>query len=214
MASYLLSEIQVEYLQELIQRELTLEVIDRHKILSGTAYEFQGEERDVMFLSLSLDDTSHNMAFYHLNKPDVFNVSITRARTRQEVLCSFHETQLKPSSLVRQYIESISVNGQHDAKETSSKDLFLHELKTALVETGVKTWEAFEVAGLEIDLVAGKENQILGIDLIGYPGQFEDAFNTERYKILARAGFKIMPLAYSRWLFNREKCLKQIIDQL
>jgi len=79
-----------------------------------------------------------------------------------------------------------------------------------LQQSSLKTWEAFEVAGLEIDLVAGKENQIVGIDLIGYPGQFEDAFNTERYKILARAGFKIMPLAYSRWLFNRDACLAMI----
>lgn len=204
---------QVEHLRELIRSELTLDIIDRHKILSGTAYEFQGEERDVMFLSLSLDDNSHSMAFYHLNKPDVFNVSITRARTRQEVLYSFNETQLKTNSLVRQYIESISSNGKLSNQNPTSKDLFLQEVKSALQQSGLKTWEAFEVAGLEIDLVAGKEKQIVGIDLIGYPGQFEDAFNTERYKILARAGFKMMPLAYSRWLFNREACLAMIIRE-
>ncbi|NQZ75795.1 MAG: AAA family ATPase [Ekhidna sp.] len=80
---------QVDYLGGRILKEISESDIVRHKIICGTAYSFQGEERDIMLLSMTIDDASHHSAVIHLNKPDVFNVAITRARSLQNIYISF-----------------------------------------------------------------------------------------------------------------------------
>ena len=63
-----------------------------------------------MFLSLALDDRSHGTAFSYLQRPDVFNVSITRARNRQVILHSFDPRKLGADGLARKYLEQRSGN--------------------------------------------------------------------------------------------------------
>ena len=76
---------QADYINEAIANTFSLELIDKHQILCTTPYGFQGEERDVIHLSLGVDDNTHPTAIRHMNRPDVFNVSITRARSIQVV---------------------------------------------------------------------------------------------------------------------------------
>ena len=40
-----------------------LDAIEKHDLLIGTAYSFQGEERDVMLLTFTLDADSHPTSF-------------------------------------------------------------------------------------------------------------------------------------------------------
>ena len=70
---------QVNYIKSKVNDIFTNEVIRKHKILIGTPYHFQGEERDHVFISLAIDATSHFASINYLNKEDVFNVLISRA---------------------------------------------------------------------------------------------------------------------------------------
>jgi hypothetical protein len=63
---------------------------------------------------------------------------------------------------------------------------------------------------LTMDLVAMRDGTCCGVDLVGYPGEFEGSFPTERYKMFYRAGFKILPVPYSRWILDRDRCLDAI----
>ncbi|MCP4159213.1 MAG: hypothetical protein GY760_03995, partial [Deltaproteobacteria bacterium] len=53
-------------------------------------------------------------------------------------------------------------------------------------------------------------NKTFGIDLIGYPGEFENAFSLDRYKMLKRAGLRTFPLPYVNWVLNRDRCIDEI----
>jgi hypothetical protein len=53
-----------------------------------------------------------------------------------------------------------------------------------------------------------------GVDLVGYPGAYESAFPLERYKMFHRAGLSIIPLSYTLWRANRQRCLQAILDGL
>ena len=99
---------QVDALTESLLTDFSVGEIEKHKIRVGTAYSFQGEERDVMLLSFAVDSTSHHSAFLHINKEDVFNVSITRARNRQLVFHSFFDKDLKGKSILRDYVAAVS----------------------------------------------------------------------------------------------------------
>jgi len=201
---------QVDYLSGRFEKLFTIEQIERHRLTIGTAYSFQGEERDVMFLSLNLDNQSHHTAFHHLNKNDVFNVSITRARSLQYVCYSMDISQLKTESLLREYFENYKSGMQTPATRNDTKDVFMDEVTAELKALEFKIWTAYPIAGQTIDLIIAKADKIYGIDLIGYPGEYEDSFSIERYKMLNRAGLQTFPLPYTFWTIDRAQCLREI----
>lgn len=202
---------QVVVLNKMIEANFGLEDIQKHNIRVATAYGFQGEERDVMFLSMGVDSKSHHSAFIHLNKSDVFNVSITRAKQEQRIYVSIHKKDLPASSLLRQYWAGVSAFKKPSSQIINYHDDFLLEVKTYLeVNKLTKIWVAFSVAGLKIDLLLKIDDRYVGINLIGYPGEFESAYNIERNRILQRAGIKIFPLPYSDWLFTPEETRNEL----
>ncbi len=202
---------QVDFLQKQIQKTYTLDVIDRHRILIGTAHSFQGEERDMMFISLVLGASDHPTAFRYLNQPDVFNVSITRARSQQHVFTSLDASQLKPHSLVRQYLESVVRQAKTPALPRENKDAFLDEITEVIRNLGItEIYRAYSIAGVEIDLLVTHSQSTYCIDAIGYPGDFAESFSIERYKVLHRVGLTAFPVVYSHWqLLNA-----QVVNEL
>ncbi len=200
---------QVELLSEKVKRKFSLHQIERHKLNIATAYGFQGEERDVMFLSFVLDNESHPTAFRHINKKDIFNVSITRAKSLQYIIHSLNINELKPDSLLRQYLDSFKTSHK-ELKPNKVKDLFIDEVVVDLQKLNLAIWVAYPIAGLKIDIIVQHRNKTFGIDLIGYPGNFEESFSLERYKMLQRAGLTCFPLPYTYWVSDKESCLEEI----
>ncbi len=208
---------QVDLLAKMLMDEFAISEIEKHKIRVGTAYSFQGEERDVMYLSFAVDSESHHSALHHINKEDVFNVSITRSRNKQHVYLSLTEKDLKGGSLLRAYLSESNEAFTNGFKGTTGRDLFLVQVKAVLKEWKLESyWSGFSIAGLKVDLLLKFNDQYLGIDLVGYPGEFEDVFGIERYRVLSRAGIKVFPLPYSDWYFENEstrKILKEFVYQ-
>ncbi len=185
---------QIDYLMKELSNQLSIAQIEKHNLLIGTAYSFQGEERDVMLLSFVLDDSSHPSAFNQINQPDVFNVSITRGRSLQYIYTSLNIKKLKRDSLLKAYLESISKDTiPWNDEKTRIIDRFTKSVRDELGKLKIKTWIAFPVAGMEIDIIIQFNDKIFGIDLTGYPGEFENAFSLERYKMFNRAGLKNIP---------------------
>ncbi len=204
---------QADYLGELILREIPIEAIRKHKILVGTPHSFQGEERDIMCLSFALDKKSSATAFRYMNQPDVFNVMVTRARVQQVIFLSIREGDLNKDSLLASYLLYFRGYYQEPAcGRLSQLPDSAHPVYDALNKAGYTVWSSFDVAGMEMDFVIQKKGRTLGIDLIGFPGRFEDAFSLERYKMLKRAGMRIFPLAYSEWGRSQQECLDSILD--
>ncbi|UII25338.1 AAA domain-containing protein [Fulvivirga maritima] len=203
---------QVDYLGELLVNAFTISEIEKHQLRVGTAYSFQGEERDIMHLSFAVDKDTHHSAFIHLNKEDVFNVSITRARQRQYLYLSIKPEELKKESLFSMYVQSVNKQRlKYQNEDAELHDRFLDEVSEALTEAGInEMWPNYQVAGLSMDLLLKKENRYIGVDLIGFPGAYESAYGVERYRILHRAGIKVFPLPYSDWYFEREETLKAL----
>jgi hypothetical protein len=202
---------QVDYIFNILTKRLPLNILNKHNLVVGTAYTFQGEERDVMFLSFAIDADHHANVLYYLNRPDIFNVSITRGRSAQHIYTSITPNQIKQDTLLSKYLGYINHVQQVEQTETSQyADLFLFDVKETLEQLGIKTWVAYSIAGLKIDLVIEYAGHTYGIDLVGYPGKFEHAFSLERYKMFHRAGLKIFPLPYTFWSVKRDECLHEL----
>ena len=73
---------QVELIKKDILKTFSGDIIQRHQIEVGTAHTFQGDERDVILMSWAIAQNAHAQSLTFLQKPNLFNVAITRARKR------------------------------------------------------------------------------------------------------------------------------------
>lgn len=203
---------QAEFLEKAINKQFTAQQRLAFNIRVSTPYGFQGEERDVMLLSFAIDNDSARAAAY-LNREDVFNVSITRAKQRQVIFYSVDERRLTENNLFRHYLSydhNVCLRGDTQALRCE----FAEALQGALVKEGIDVWLGYDIAGQQVDVVCAYNGNIIGIDLVGYTGEFEDYFSLQSYKTLHRAGIDVIPMPYSLWVREADKCLNLIRDRL
>nr|MBX2843582.1 DNA2/NAM7 family helicase [Flammeovirgaceae bacterium] len=209
---------QVDYLAALFHKELQIKELEKHEITIGTAHSFQGEERDMMFLSFAFDETASGGTFTHLNKDDIFNVAVTRARVKQFVILSTPLDKIPANSHLKKYIGSIGlVHENKDKENLNASNLlyceFANEVADYFKILGFNSFIGYPIAGLNIDMLLEKDGRLLGIDLIGYPGVYSHPFELERYQMLQRAGLQILPLTYLRWEKHKQECSDIITSQ-
>lgn len=203
---------QVAHLIDAIGKQINADDVERHDIRVATPYGFQGEERDIMLLSMAIDNNSRRAASY-LNKPDVFNVAVSRARQKQYVFKSIDELGLPPNNLLRQYIQShYAFTTLH--KEECQPDEFQLQVTKTLEQHGLQCWKGYEMLGTYVDILVRGEKHYMIIDLIGYPGPWQDHFELNSYKVIKRAGMDVFPLSYHLWLTNKPLCVDAIVSRL
>lgn len=204
---------QVENISKEITNNFTLTELKKHQVSINTPYGFQGDERDIMILSFVVDNSANAMSFRYLNKEEVFNVAITRARKMQHIVHSIDTKALKSDYLLRQYLESFEKTKLKTQTENKQdiKNEFALDVKKELEIRGFEIHIGFNIAGLNVDIVACKDGHNYGIDLIGFPGMYEEAISMERYKMLTRANLPTFPLAYTYWIADKNKTIMQFI---
>lgn len=203
---------QVKNLKKAISEAIPLDLLKKHQILIGTPFHFQGEERDIMLISLCVDKTSHIGAINYLNRGDVFNVLITRARNKQIVFSSIETSELPSNSLLKEYLDSSTAQNSIQSGN-ESYDAFSRQVKDFLIDSGFDIFkEATYVSGVLIDLVIINENKCVCIDLIGYPGDYEAQFSLEDLRILNRIQTPVFFLPYSSWYLEQDESKVKLIN--
>ncbi len=199
---------QADHLRKQFRKSLSDEELVRHRILIGTAHDFQGEERDLMYISWAIDEHTPSGVFRFLDREDVFNVSITRARVAQFLFLSIDHHELPKQSLLARYLVDAGIEQSVIPvdKTPSLGDPFLKEVSNFLLQQGVENiMENYHIAGLEIDLVFVYQGKTYCVDLVGYPGPYESAIPTSHWKMLGRLGLHPLVLPYSHWVFRRKE---------
>lgn len=174
-----------------------------------TSHSFQGDERDHIILSLALDDHSPEGARRFAEREDVFNVAITRARNRMDVLHSFTPENLPASSLLRRYLAQAPLpSTQKKRIETT-----LADLAPALSAIGWKPLPQNSISGVPIDLLIQREGKIIAIDLIGTAGEEGQAISLSKSLILQRSGIPLYALRLDEWLLSKNKVIEFFHNQ-
>ncbi|HKD75530.1 MAG TPA: AAA domain-containing protein [Ktedonobacterales bacterium] len=206
---------QVKYLNKTLAARLKPRLLQEHQIEVGTAHAYQGEERDIMLLSFAVDPTSHHSAIAFLNQQNLFNVSITRARSRQVIFTSLDVRGLPREHLITGYLQYAMDLLEEDVMPASvSRDDFVGEMAQALQEQGYTTFFDYPVAGFDIPLVVTHPNgATIAIECDGIPETqtFPDEIDpVARQAILERAGWQVHRLPYRRWVSDPAGCLTEI----
>lgn len=203
---------QADALADALFKQFSATELEKYRLRADTPFGFQGEERDIMYLSFAVDPQSKRAAVY-LNREDVFNVAITRAREQQHLFVSVAAQELPSNSLLRRYLESSrQFNARH--RQNDQLDQFQRQLCDALAGHNIETWPGYEIAGTEVDILCRWQGEYLALDLIGFPGPWMDFFELDTYKILQRAKVPMLPISYGLWLKNPGACIERIRSKL
>jgi hypothetical protein len=206
---------QSSHLEKMVFDQISLNDLRRHNIRVGTPFSFQGEERDHMLISCCVDSSTSGNAYTYLNRDDVFNVAITRARDFQTLFISTDLDGLKSGSKLKAYLKYIAeYEYQCSSPVDFAHDSFQDEICNWLTKRGVDTHKNYLVAGISIDIMAVYHGHAVAIDLIGFDGDLHAALSLTQFKLLQRAGLESFLLPYQEWKEQTENVLQALMIRL
>lgn len=211
---------QVELIKKAIMQVLSESTIRKHKIEVGTAHTFQGDEKDIMILSWCVANNSFTQSLTFLQKPNLFNVAITRAR--KKLICFLSkDPKTLPEGLLRDYIEYIQnyINKAAPVDtfdENIYKNSFEKEVAKTLRAEGLNVIAGVETAGFSTDLtVSDSEGHSILVEIDGVEDNIR-TYNTnmKKHAILERCGLKIVRITYREWHYSPTACVERIKSAL
>jgi len=164
----LLGDVQAEFILSMLVDKLGMEEILKRRLICGDAYSFQGDERDVMFLSMVI---ANNAKFTALTKgSDIrrFNVAASRARNQMWL---FHSVELEDlnNNCVRYALLKYCLEENEPKEEIeSSKSLLLNDfeenIEKCIKESGYKVTPKVKVGKYTIDFIVETDLSHLASD--------------------------------------------------
>ena len=223
---YLLGDEQVELIQKLIIEKIDTIDIEKHNILCGNPSHFQGDERDVMFLTM-VDSNSGEGPLRMMTdgteaaRKKRYNVAASRAKDQMWVINSLDaNNDLKTGDIRKEFLEYI--NNPKDfilteEIEKNSESIFEEEVVKYLVSEGYHIKQQWEVGAYRIDMVALFQDKKIAIECDGekwHSTEEQIKQDMERQSILERCGWEFIRIRGSKYFKNPEFTMKDVIDEL
>ena len=216
----LLGENQANHIQDLLRKKIGDEEYFARKIVCGDAYAFQGDERDLMFLSLVV---APNARFSALTKEDDirrFNVAASRGRNRMWL---FHSVDLSDLSqnCVRYKLLSYCIDPGRVKKDLKLVEhLFESEFERdvfKLIESqGYSISPQVRVGKYRIDLVIEGLRNRLAIECDGDSWHGVDQWDRdwERQQQLERVGWKFCRIRASEYYRDPHRAIQPVLKKI
>jgi len=206
---------QVEQLKISVGMVLSEHMIKKHKIEIGTAHTFQGDERDIILMSWAFAPNSFVQSLTFLQKPNLFNVAITRARYKMINFVSKDPRELG-DGLLRSYLSYVQeyevrqkAIENKEIVENFYKNNFEKEIAQAIRDLGHEVQAGVEIAGYSVDLLV---NDKIAIECDGVEDSKRlSGTNMKKQAILERSGFKINRVTYREWQYSPKACIDRLL---
>lgn len=226
----LLGADQAKYIEKLISQDDKIQAtdIEERRILCGDSSNFQGDERDVIFLSMvdCPSDPATSLSLQGFGVQDStrkrYNVAASRARDQLWVVHSLdYNVNLKAGDIRRGLIEYAinpgNVNAQKAAVTTLADSEFEIQVAMNLKARGYHIVQQWEVGAYRIDMVAVYGDKKIAIECDGdryhsSPAQVRN--DMERQTILERIGWRFIRIRGSEYFRNPEKTMERVVGEL
>ena len=214
----LLGTEQAALIDQRIRNELGIPFIEKYQVRVGDPAVFQGDERDIMFLSM-VATPGNASALSGVAYEQRFNVAASRARERMILVRSVELEQLSPNDKLRRaLLEHFRSPFPNDTEQAADAFLrcesdFEREVFQALFDRGYALDTQVRVGQYRIDMVVeGDEDRRLAIECDGdrYHGPEQWPADMQRQRTLERAGWRFWRCFASR--FVRERAV--VLDEL
>jgi very-short-patch-repair endonuclease len=234
----LLGDSQAEHISHLLLQEVGPEVMEERDLVCGNPYTFQGNERDIIMLSL-VSAPKPGERISALTRQDAkqrFNVAASRARDQMWL---FHSAKLEdlspnPDCVRRKLLEyclnplknslsenSVNIKSMYEAisnRDHSSRppqpfdSWFEVEVMLAIARRGYQVISQVEVSEYRIDLVIEGSQSKLAVECDGdrWHGPERYEYDMARQRQLERSGWEFFRVRGSSFYLNPEEALKPL----
>ncbi len=221
----LLGDEQAKLIQNIAMEKIPLQDFEKRRILCGNAANFQGDERDVIFISL-VDNNNSNSPLRIVSEgvgkstKQRYNVAISRAKNQIWVIHSLNiNADLKASDMRKNLIEyaenpdSFKNNIKTNNKINSQ---FIEEVASNLISKGFDVVKQWEVGSYFIDMVVISGSKKVAIELDGelYNNSNNIREDMERQAVLERLGWQFIRIRGSEYYSNPENVMDDVIKKL
>lgn len=222
----MLGDAQALLIQSMLHKEISGIEIEKRRIQAGISGEFQGDERDIMFLSMVDSSSSEGPlrttgegAFEQTKKR--YNVAVSRARDQLWVMHSFdpdlhlktNDLRLKLLQHVQDPLASMRSYNQEVGKTESP---FEREVLKRLTDAGYRVKSQWQVGYYRIDMVVEGAGRRLAVECDGdrYHPMEKLAEDMDRQSILERLGWEFVRIRGSAFYRSPDIAMRSVFDRL
>src|SRR5215468_8124804 len=209
-------------IDNLIRSRVSPDRYELHRVLCGNAAQFQGDERDIVFISLvnTAERGALSLRDQELFKQR-FNVAASRARDQVWIVHSLSpHNDLKADDLRRQLIEHAEDPARLmrflEEKENRTQSNFERDVMKRLAAAGYRVTPHWKIGTFRLDLVVEGDGKRLVIECDGdryYPLERLPA-DMERQAVLERMGWIFTRIRSSEFLRNPSRAMKPVFEKL
>ena len=228
---------QAGLIEGLLLERLGAEEMQRRRLVCGNPYSFQGDERDIVFLSMVAANNQRIGVFTKAADERRFNVAASRARDQMVLFHSVDCDDLSTSCLRRRLLEFFSntkppkiVGLDRDELERRAfqdnrsivkppppfDSWFEVDVALELLRRGFIVSPQFEVAGKWIDLVVEGGRARLAVECDGDKWHGVDRYeeDMQRQRRLERCGWEFYQIRESAFYADRKTALQGLWSML
>ena len=214
---------QPKLIRELAAERLGITALEERHFLSGTPATFQGDERDIIFLSL-VDSASEEEGQLRLagaghgaDRQKRYNVAVSRARDQLWVVHSMELSALKEGDIRRGLLEYVLDPDIRSSLQPEEEPTALEgAVSAALLQAGYVTHLQYPLGSSRLGLVVICGRRRICIDCQGEhwyePEQAEAQQRTQA--VLQRLGWNFLRVLGSDWYRDPEKALDLLVSRL
>lgn len=219
---------QVELIQNLLVQRLGNAVVEKHQILCGDPSHFQGDERNVIFLSMVDSNDQEGEAplrktaegTENLNKKK-YNVAVSRAKDQLWVVHSLDRARdLKEGDIRKELLDFASDPKSffpEEEKKKKSDSALENEVAKYLSDRNYQVAQEWEVGAYQIDMIVSYQGKRIAVECDGesiYATEEELKREQERQEILERCGWKFIRIRASKYFRNPEATMEEVLASL
>ena len=222
----LLGDEQSDLIQKMIVEKIDVTDIEKHDILCGNSSHFQGDERDVIFLTM-VDSNSGEVPLRVMTdgtesaRKKRYNVAASRAKNQMWVVNSLDvDNDLKTGDIRKEFLEYVSSPKEMlltEEMEKNSESVFEEKIAKYLISEGYHIEQQWEAGLYKIDMVALFQDKKVAIECDGekwHSTEERIREDMERQNILERCGWEFIRIRGSRYFKNPESIMKALIEEL
>lgn len=216
----LLGEAQGHLIESMLREEIGVEEMIKRKLICGDAYSFQGDERDVMFLSMVISNGVKFVPLIRENDVRRFNVAASRARNQMWLFHSVELTDLNVEC-VRYSLLNYCLNYSKYAANNENVDYIFQsrlqkDIYNVIKNKGYNVIPEVEIGRYKIDfIVEGSRNRVAIIcdgDLSKKKYNCKESLEIQLD--LERVGWVFYRIRGSEFYYNSERILSKLWKRL
>lgn len=210
------NEGQAQLIERLLVEEIGTEEIEKRNIICGDAYAFQGDERDIMFISMVAAPGQTTMKAITTEKDKRrFNVAVSRAKDQLWLFHSPTVNDFRNKECFRYQLISYCEDPTIEILETNRslcESDFERSVFDQITSRGYKVIPQHEVAGYRIDMVIEGQKGRIAVECDGdqWHGPDRYDYDMNRQRILERCGWTFWRVRGSDYYYNPEKALSSL----